>query len=232
MNGPLEQRRYLGLAVLVGLVLYCLAMGVSAALYPGGTWFDSQAVGHRFWENFWCDLLRERGHNGEPNIAGSRIALGGWLALSAAMVPFWSIVPAAMPGSPRLGAWVRGLGIFSAIAMVAIFLTPSDRFPRLHGITITAAAGPGLVALASSVWALGRREQPLELRASGWALASFATANFLIYSREYWLGLPGSPILPPVQKAATICAVVWMVCVVRHVVRRAPPPAAGRGRAG
>jgi hypothetical protein len=61
----------MGNAVLATLALFVVLEGAAMILYPGGTCWDPAAHGHRFWENFLCDLEWSVARNGMPNPTGS-----------------------------------------------------------------------------------------------------------------------------------------------------------------
>ena len=120
-------------------------------LYPGGTWWDRAAVGHRFWENYVCDLEWEVALGGSPNHLGARVARAAVLVLVAGFVPFWLALPALFPGRRRTGSAVRALGLASVAGLFAVAWMPSDRAGALHGAAVITAAVPGMAATGLAV---------------------------------------------------------------------------------
>lgn len=182
------------------------------ALYPGGTWWDPHAVGHRFWTNFLCDLEWRTALDGTPNPVGARLAEGAMLALVLAFVPFWPLAARLFPARPRLAAAVRILGWTSVLGMVAVALMPSERFGALHGVAVVVAGLPGLSAavLAAAGQLLARRTLPGAL---GAAMVLFAIVDFVLYVHTMLHGGPGPLVLPVAQKLALLLLLGWMLAV-------------------
>jgi hypothetical protein len=192
-----------------------IALEVPAmCLYPGGTWFDTSARGHRFWQNFLCDLEWRVALNGQPNPVGSRLAQAAVLVLTLGLAPFWIAVAGLFHDRPHLAATVRILGLLATAGTVAVALMPSDRFGTLHGAAVLTSGVPGLTAAALAVAGLllaGPRP-----RVEGWLGASmlaFALVNFVLYASHYLGGVEGTPLVPAMQKMALILLIAWMVAV-------------------
>ena len=105
------------------------------ALYPGGTWWEPHAAGHRFWTNFLCDLEWRTALNGTPNPVGARLAEGAMLSLVLAFVPFWPVAARLFAARARLAAAVLRASHRSSPRTASIPLTetpsrPSDGNPR------------------------------------------------------------------------------------------------------
>jgi hypothetical protein len=182
------------------------------ALYPGGTWWEPQAIGHRFWSNFLCDLEWRTALNGTPNPVGARLAEGAMLSLVLAFVPFWPLAARLFARRSRLASTVRLLGWTSVVGMIAVALMPSERFGALHGVAVVIAGLPGLSAalLAATGQLLARRMVPGVLGAT---MAFFAVLDFLLYVHTMLHGGPGPLVLPAVQKAALLLLLAWMLVV-------------------
>ena len=54
---------FLGILIFVGLYLF------SSILYTGGSQADINSTGFDWIHNYWCNLLNEKGMNGQPNPA-------------------------------------------------------------------------------------------------------------------------------------------------------------------
>lgn len=204
------QRARIALFACVGAFVALIVPAM--ALYPGGTWWEPHAVGHRFWSNFLCDLEWRTTLNGTPNPVGAPLAEGAMLSLVLAFVPFWPLAARLFPGRPRLGAAVRILGWTSVAGMIAVALMPSERFGPLHGVAVVVAGLPGLSAavLAATGQLLVRRTLPGAL---GAAMVLFAVADFVLYVHTMLHGGPGPLLLPAAQKVALLLLLAWMLVV-------------------
>jgi hypothetical protein len=207
---------------IVGLVaafsgLEAMAMHV----YPGGTWWDTTATAHRFWENFLCDLEWRVALNGAPNPLGAALAKAAMLLLVLALVPFWLAVPRVFRGaSAGERAAVTAPGLVSAVATVAVVLMPSDRFGALHGAMVIVAGVPGLAAAAMAVRGLALREpRPRVAAWLGGAMLAAAFVDFALYVSHFATHTNGTPLGPALQKVALLLLLAWMVVVA---VRSAP----------
>jgi hypothetical protein len=228
---PLD-RRGAAPSAIVACVLAFVALVVPAMLlYPGGTWWDATTHGHRFWQNFLCDLEWRVALDGQPNIVGSRLAEAALLSLVLAFVPFWLVVPRLFADDPRLGLAVRGLGNASVAGMVAVALMPSERFGVLHGAAVVIAGVPGLSAATLSVVGLARGGR--SARPAAWIGASmlvFAFTDFALYVSHLVAHVEGTPFIAAAQKVALILLLVWMVGVATSARSMEPTRGADPGK--
>jgi hypothetical protein len=192
--------------------------GLEAAamsLYPGGTWWDATTRGHRFWENFLCDLEWRVALNGAPNPLGSRLATAAMLVLLAGLAAFWVGVPRVFDGPPpRGGSAVRWLGLTSALGTLAVVLMPSDRFGALHGVMVLTAGVPGILAAATAVAVLAAGEPRPKVSAwTGGSMLVFAVTDLALYAWHFLARTPGTNLGPALQKVALVLLLAWMVLV-------------------
>ncbi len=197
--GGVTLRRALASCVGLFVVLEAAAM----ALYPGGTWWEPGARGHRFWQNFLCDLSWRVALDGQDNRLGSLLSQAAMLVLVAGFVPFWVLVG----GAGARG--VRVLGIASVLGTAAVTLMPSDRFGSMHGVAVMVAAGTGLAA--SVLAARGQLRRGLVLEGClGLAVLGAAAIDLALYVRTFSAGGPGPLALPALQKVALLLLLAWM----------------------
>jgi hypothetical protein len=209
------------------VAIFCSVTGFSALqtwamhLYPGGTWWDRAALGHRFWENYVCDLEWEVALGGSPNHVGARVARAAVLVLVAGFVPFWLALPALFPGRRRTGSAVRALGLASVAGLFAVAWMPSDRAGALHGAAVITASVPGMAATGLAVAGLlGDEPRP---RVAGWTgatLLGFAAADLALYVSHLVRHVEGTPLVVVLEKIAVLLLLTWML----EVGARIPPP--------
>lgn len=224
-NQAMAEHRLLYAKVsLVCLALFCVAQGGAMWSYAGGSWLHPHAPSHLFFENFWCDLLRDPAHNGKPNGLSSWLASLGFLALSGALASFWLALARLLPSG-----WARFLrlaGPASAVATAAVALVPSDRFPGIHAPAVLTAGGLGFVCgCVCSAWALAQRRASPVFALSSCLLVAAAAVNLVLYVRVAYFGGANTIALPVAQKLATLALVVWMVAGLSVSVHRAKPRA-------
>jgi hypothetical protein len=194
-------------ALLFSVGLFVVLEAAAMALYPGGTWWEPSARGHRFWQNFLCDLSWRVALDGKDNRVGSLLSQAAMLVLVGGFVPFWLLVGGA-------GGWhgtkgVRVLGLTSVLGTAAVTLMPSDRFGSMHGLAVMVAATTGL---AAAVLAAVRQLRAGDRVAGGLGLAVLAAGgvDFALYVQTFGSGGPGPLALPAVQKVALLLLLAWM----------------------
>jgi hypothetical protein len=202
-------------AIIGSVVAFSGLEGAAMALYPGGTWWDATTRGHRFWQNFLCDLEWRVALNGSPNLLGSRLASAAMLVLLLGLGAFWIGLPGVFPGRPPRGtSAVTPLGLVSALATVAVVLMPSDRFGALHGVMVITAGVPGLAAAGLAVGVLARGEPRPRIAAwTGASMLAFAFVDFALYAWHFLGHTAGTPLGPTLQKVALLLLLGWMVVV-------------------
>jgi hypothetical protein len=209
----------------VGVVSFIALMALAATFYPGGTWFDRTTLGYDFWQNFWCDMLHEKGLNGMPNPVGARLASAGMIALNAALLSLWLVVPRLFEERAILGRWIRVLGVAGVLGAVGIAFAPSDRFPALHGTVVTLAGPAGIGAGVLSVaGCMSSKACSRTIAYLGVAMLLAALATLTRYACQFWLDVPASQVLPLLQKAATGLVLAWMMLASFFVYRTTNQP--------
>jgi hypothetical protein len=201
----------LALVLLLGAAL--VQLGIAAALYPGGSWVDRGQPGYGLWNNFLCDLARDRAINRSPNPGAAWGRAGQWTLELAAAV-FWLCVPALFV-PPRHARAVRACGLLSTLGLVLVPLT-SD---ALHALALLVGGIPGLAAVALTV--RGLRQRP--------ALALLGLGTLVLAATDLGLylahrGYPVPMVITALQRIVLVAAAIWMVgCALALVSRRAGP---------
>jgi hypothetical protein len=209
MSGT-QSDRVLGAVTLVGLALFVALMLRAFELFPGGTVCEPNAVGHRFWENFYCDLTGEITRRGEINVRAAESARAGFVSFAIALAPFFWLVGGMLSG--RLRVVVRTLGPSSAVATVVLAWLPSVLSQTLHTTFVFAATIPGLVAMGAAVG--GLLKSPLYALAVLGALALvLGSVNAAGYAWAIAHRTGCVPWLPAVQRLASIAMVAFMAGV-------------------
>jgi hypothetical protein len=182
-------------------------MAGAIACYAGGSWWHPHASEHLFFENFWCDLLRESAHNGRPNRR-----YGFWLEI-ARLLP---------RGRQR---FVAIAGPLSACATALVALVPSDRYPALHAPAVLTAGGLGFACgCVTAAWSLAHRHERRAFAALSMLLIAAATVNLVLYVNVTYLQGRDSLVLPAAQKVATLALLGWMVAGLSAVSVNRPKP--------
>jgi hypothetical protein len=208
-----------------GLLAVFLGLFTAAAWhYPGGTWDEPQRLGHSFWGNYFCDLMRPIALNGQVN-GGAQLAEWAQLTFALCLLPFFLVAPRAFaPERPRLARAVRGLGPVASLAGVGVVLMPSWRYGQtVHGIMLLICAVPALCSLVLTglgTWRLAT------LRALALALLLALLLTLGIFARQIAVGAETTPGLAPLQRLDFALALAWMCAVALIGARTGGPTAA------
>jgi hypothetical protein len=197
--------------VLASIATFSGCIGVAMTGYPGGTWTDRTTVGHSFWGNFVCDLLRYDALNGLPNQYPA-LAAAGMIALVVGLLAFWFAAPRLFARRPRLGLAVRVLGVVATGAMAVVPFTPADRFGAAHGVAVMVATVPalGVAALvAGGMLSIKGTTRLLGLLGAATVAASFAD-SFLLYVRDWIQSTSAAILLPALERVSLLLLLAWM----------------------
>ena len=191
--------------------LFVLFMGRAMALYPGGTWLDRGARGHRFWTNFLCDVMQPRSLNDEDNARAARWARAAMLCLGMALLAFWQFVPTLFKEAAVLGWGVRVTGAISSLGLAGVIFFPSQKFPNLHGVFVLSAGGVGLLAAVAATVGLVMAGGA----ARGAGLLGVATLvvgglDAIFFAQEHLKHLETRLRTTVLQRSANLLALVWM----------------------
>jgi hypothetical protein len=178
--------------------------------YAGGSWLHPKATGHLFWENFWCDLLREPAHNGSPNQRSVLLGTAGFVAIAVSLGAFWLEVSRLLPAGRE--RFVRVAGLISAVATALVALVPSDRFPGLHPPAVLMAGVLGFVCgCICAGFALTHFRRMPVFAASSLVLLATAGTNLALYVHAIYFAASETIVLPASQRLATFALVVWII---------------------
>ena len=195
--------RAIAVVLLALLAAGAVATTMAAAVYPGGTWMDRNAVGHSFWGNFLCDVARDRALDGRlhPGARWGRAA--EWVLVLALGLFFW-VAPALI--QPRRRA--RTIRVLGAVATLGLVLVPITHGVP-HALALIAGAGPGFAATLMLLRGLRHRPVLAGLGALALILSAVELGLFLAFHERF--GARTMPLaVPAVQRLALLAAVAWM----------------------
>lgn len=191
------------IAVALFVVLWITAM----SLYPGGSAFDPDAVGHVWWRNFVCDLLASETSDGRSNRAGSiAMTTGVVVVVLFGMLRLWWSVRVGM----RWRTVVRVVAIGAVLLTLGICVEQAMALPLPHGVLVMAAGVVGLVPTALAMrddWQ--QPDDSFVRRGAMVGLGLSAIVNFVSYTIVQ-LGGPLTPVVPTAQKCAILFLLLWL----------------------
>jgi hypothetical protein len=214
----IDAARYLARTRVVRLCIGLFVLGVALAMwnYPGGTWWDRACSGHSFWENFLCDLLHDPALNQMPNRTGSALATAAILIFIVGLGVFWSMAHRWLDQASIAARWMGALGVFGAVSLAFVPLTPSNHFPRLHTTAVLLGGLPALTTFLLFCVSLVRqgRIAPL-LRLFTAILGLLVVMGLGLYAQHVIVGGPSLRVLPLVERLAVIMLLGWMLVLLR-----------------
>jgi hypothetical protein len=205
-------------AIAASIALFLPLVAWSMHVYPGGTSWNPSTVGHDFWMNYLCDLLRPTALDGAPNPCGSAIAKTATLVLGGGLLAFFRLVPSHFPSLPRLGRAVRVLGTISVAGVPGVVFVSGDRYGVLHGLSVVIAATPGLLAALLAVVGLvkaGTKHAAMV----GVATLAVSAIDFALYVPQITSAGPGPVAVAILERISLGMVLVWMCVVARGRVR-------------
>ncbi|MEP7049922.1 MAG: hypothetical protein ABJB12_06195 [Pseudomonadota bacterium] len=206
--------------MLACLLAFAGFLAAAMLLYPGGNWLDRSAAGHRFFANFLCDLTQPTSLSGVSNSLGAALAQIGMLFFALALAGFFAVIPAHFLVGSRAARWVRALGVCAVLCFVAVPLTPSERFGRVHSTLALTAGSLGIASALCALVALAAAQRRALVVLGVLSLASGALEAALFV---YHLGEEAPPLLvPAVQKVAAALLSAWIVAVAAGILLEPP----------
>mgnify|MGYP001161948235 FL=1 len=190
----------------IGILLFVILYFVATLYYPGGSQFDTNAVGFSWTDNYWCNLLNDFALNGQKNMA-KPIALTAMLILCMSLAYFWW----QFPKYTHLGKYYAyGIQISGTLAMTIglLLFTKID-----HDLVTNLASLFGLLATTGTF---------LGLYKNGWKTLLYfgllnimlIVANNILYYNKDWIFY-----LPVVQKITFITFLIWICCIDIKIYR-------------
>lgn len=183
----------------IGILVFVVLFIYSSTLYPGGSQADLKSVGFDWYHNYWCNLLREEGMNGEQNPARP-IAIFAMLILCISLAVFFYQFSVSMPMSPF---WKYMIQVGGLLSMGFVMLL----FTSFHDQSIIISSIFGLAAIIGMLVVLWQNQSSPFLWSFVFCLFLFAINNYIYYSNHY------VEVLPFIQKislAATLLWISWM----------------------
>jgi hypothetical protein len=142
-TGTYSSRNKWLLVPAAGSVIFILLYILATLLYPGGSQAEKAARGFSWQHNYWCNLLHEKGVNGEPSFS-PMIALPAMGVLCVTMATFAYLFPMQVGFSRRVRVSLQIAGIASMV--VTFFL-----YTELHDWVINVASALGLVGAVGTM---------------------------------------------------------------------------------
>jgi hypothetical membrane protein len=130
-------KKYAGISVIIGNLLFWLLIVVAMFFYTGGTRDSPSAPGYSFWGNTISDLGRTVSYNGGFNIISMILFTIALVLFAILSIPLYLVFPKLFSAKPleSISAKVGSvLGFITSIGLIAIVFAPADIANTLHWI--------------------------------------------------------------------------------------------------
>lgn len=181
-----------------GAILFLLLYILAAVYYPGGSQADAHSKGFSWMHNYWCNLLNEKGINGEVN-TGRAIAIAAMVVLTLSLLFFW-IVSARLLFSKKASRTTITLAGLICVCVLAFLAT------SYHDTVINVSGFFGLVAMAGCFAGITRKRWYRLLTYGLFNVVLVGLNNYLYYSNHWFY-------LPLIQKLTFLSFLIWIVLV-------------------
>lgn len=175
----------------MGLYIY------SAILYPGGSQANLNSVGFDWMNNYWCNLMNDKGMNGQFNPA-KPFAITAMIILCASLAIFF--VQFARKFA-RNRFWKFIIRIFGLLTMTCAVLI----FTNFHDLMSTLSSVLGVFVVVGIVWEVYKSNLNL-FKVGGIMCVVLLAANNYIYYSGQWI-----EHLPFIQKITFAFVLTWII---------------------
>ncbi|WP_252736470.1 hypothetical protein [Maribacter dokdonensis] len=181
----------IGIIIFVGLYVY------SAKLYPGGSQANLNSVGFDWINNYWCNLMNEKGMNGKQNPAKP-------FAISAMVILCFSLTIFFIQFARKFARnrfWKIIIQIFGVLTMAFAVLI----FTEYHDIMTTLSSIFGVFVVIGIIWEVYKSELNV-FKTSGIACIFLLVGNNYIYYSGQLI-----EYLPLIQKITFLFVLIWII---------------------
>ncbi|MFK7982430.1 MAG: hypothetical protein AB8G86_20780 [Saprospiraceae bacterium] len=197
MDGLNNDWRKINWISTIGITLFFGLYGYATTLYPGGSQLDAYAVGFDWINNYWCDLLGEKGTNGQPNPARP-IAILAMAILCLSLVHFFWQFANTFAASKL---WTKLIKICGAISMFFSLLI----FTEYHDFMIILASLFGLPLVLGIIKGIYQSKLTIFKITGLIGLLPLSANNYIYYTNRLleWL--------PLLQKISFLIILGWII---------------------
>ncbi len=181
----------------LGITLFLLLFIYSATLYPGGSQADINSIGFDWINNYWCNLLNEKGMNGALNLARP-YAITAMVILCLSLMVFFIQFAEAYSTNMWIRKMIQVAGILSMSFAILVFTKKHDLMTNLSSFF-------GLFVVLGIIREIYNSELT-GYKASGLCCIILLGLNNYIYYSEHLLEW-----LPILQKVSFLIVLSWVI---------------------
>lgn len=185
----------LGILVFVGLYVY------AASLYPGGSQADEYSIGFDWINNYWCNLLNEKGINGETNKGRLPAIIANVILCSSLIVFFVQFSNSFVQHQ----LWKKIIPLSGSISMIFSMLV----FTSYHDLMTILSSIFGIFAVVGIIREIYLSELTLYKITGLFCVLLLLFNNYIYYSEHLIVALP---LLQKITFAIILSWIVGLNC--------------------
>lgn len=191
---------YIGIGSFVGLYIF------SSTLYPGGSQVDLNSEGFDWINNYWCNLMNEKGMNGQPNPA-KPISIFALIVLCLSLMTFFVQFAKTYPKSRFWRLLIMIGGILSMTFAILIF-------SKYHDLMTIISSVFGLFVVIGIIREIYKSELTIYKVSGSICILLLGVNNYIYYSQQFieWL--------PLLQKITFAIVLVWVVGLNYELIKK------------
>tara|TARA_B100001769_G_C21829151_1_gene450378 strand:+ start:29 stop:679 length:651 start_codon:yes stop_codon:yes gene_type:complete len=181
----------IGIAIFVGLYIF------SSTLYPGGSQANLNSEGFDWINNYWCNLMNEKGMNGQPNPAKPYSIIA--MIILCLSLMFFFIQFAQIYSKSKI--WKRIIKTSGIISMSFAILI----FTKYHDLMTTLSSIFGLFVVIGIIREIYKSKLSIYKITGVICILILGLNNYIYYTQQF------IEVLPLLQKITFAIVLLWII---------------------
>ena len=181
----------IGIAIFVGLYIF------SSTLYPGGSQANLNSEGFDWINNYWCNLMNEKGMNGQPNPAKPYSIIA--MIILCLSLMFFFIQFAQIYSKSKI--WKRIIKTSGIISMSFAILI----FTKYHDLMTTLSSIFGVFVVIGIIREIYKSKLSIYKITGVICILILGLNNYIYYTQQF------IEVLPLLQKITFAIVLLWII---------------------
>lgn len=191
---------FLGILIFIGLYIF------SSTLYPGGSQIELNAKGFDWINNYWCNLLNEKGMNGQLNPAKPFSILAMFILCISLMIFFIQFAKTF----PKSKLWKRIIRVNGILSMLFAILI----FTKYHDLMTTISSIFGLFVVIGIIREVYISELTIYKISGILFILLLGVNNYIYYTQQF------IKHLPLIQKITFVFVLIWIIGLNYEIIKK------------
>jgi hypothetical protein len=181
----------------IGILLFIVFYIYSSTLYPGGSQLNSNSEGFDWINNYWCNLMSEKGMNEQINPARP-CAISAMIILCLSLMFFFIQFANTFPKSRF---WKRLIIVNGVLSMIFAILI----FTKYHDLMTIISSIFGLFVVIGIIKEVYKSELMIYKISGVICILLLGINNYIYYTQQFIEGLP------LIQKVTFAFILIWII---------------------